>query len=66
MPKHHAPQLALQPERILVNNVTLDDDDTIRLWKAYLAAQDIKPSATAAIRRLVERGLKAWKEEKGL
>lgn len=66
MPKHHAPQLALQPERILINNVTLEDDAAIRLWHAYLAAQDIKPSATAAIRRLVERGLNAWKEEKEL
>lgn len=64
--KHLAPQLALTPERILINNVTLKDDDLIRLWKAYLHAQEIQPSATQAVARLVERGLKDWQKEKGL
>lgn len=66
MPKHIAPQLVLSPEKILINNVTLDDDALIRLWRAYLAAQDIRPSATAAVRRLVERGLQDWARQKGI
>ena len=64
--KHLAPQLALTPEKVHVNNVLLEEDDVIRIWHAYLASHEITPSLTKAIAKMVARGLRDWGRENGV
>lgn len=64
--KHNAPQKTLLPVKLSLT-LHLTDDETCRLWAAYKNAHaDLDPSNGQMAVALITRGLKTWKQEKGL